>query len=223
MCAFSRGRRLLALVVVPMLVFLATGCTTLQRQAATDSQKNRITVLYDAFGKNPAMKKDWGYSALVEVGGKRILFDTGDNPDIFAQNVKAAGVDLKNLDFVVLSHRHGDHMGGLTHLLSVNPSVKIYAPKEPFGVYGSSLPSSFYRKAESLAFFGQHPICRSFVQFRSVETEAAAADCRIRAAAEAQHQLNHLFDRRQCVPRYSKDAVAARFVANHDHIRLTAV
>lgn len=34
------------------------------------------------------MKKDWGFAALVEVNGKRILFDTSDNPDIFAQNVK---------------------------------------------------------------------------------------------------------------------------------------
>jgi 7,8-dihydropterin-6-yl-methyl-4-(beta-D-ribofuranosyl)aminobenzene 5'-phosphate synthase len=53
-------------------------------------------------------------------------------------------------DFVVLSHRHSDHMAGLTYVLSLNPTVKIYAPKEGFGIYGSSLPSSFYRKDESL-------------------------------------------------------------------------
>jgi 7,8-dihydropterin-6-yl-methyl-4-(beta-D-ribofuranosyl)aminobenzene 5'-phosphate synthase len=41
-------------------------------------------------------------------------------------------------------------MAGLSHVLSVNPKVKIYAPKEGFGIYGSSLPSSFYRKDESL-------------------------------------------------------------------------
>src|SRR5262249_39914894 len=39
---------------------------------------------------------------------------------------------------------------GLNYVLSVNPKVKIYAPKEGFGVYGSSLPSSFYRKDASL-------------------------------------------------------------------------
>jgi 7,8-dihydropterin-6-yl-methyl-4-(beta-D-ribofuranosyl)aminobenzene 5'-phosphate synthase len=50
----------------------------------------------------------------------------------------------------VLSHRHSDHMAGLNHVLSVNPTVKIYAPKEGFGIFGSSLPSSFYRKDESL-------------------------------------------------------------------------
>jgi 7,8-dihydropterin-6-yl-methyl-4-(beta-D-ribofuranosyl)aminobenzene 5'-phosphate synthase len=49
-----------------------------------------------------------------------------------------------------MSHRHGDHMGGLAYLLSVNPKVKIYAPKEGFGVYGSDLPSTFYRKDTSL-------------------------------------------------------------------------
>ena len=96
------------------------------------------------------MQKDWGYAAFVEYGGKRILFDTGNNPDILAQNAKAKGVDLTKLDFVVMSHRHGDHMGGLTYLLKVNPTVKIYAPKEGFGVYGADLPSSFYRKDASL-------------------------------------------------------------------------
>jgi 7,8-dihydropterin-6-yl-methyl-4-(beta-D-ribofuranosyl)aminobenzene 5'-phosphate synthase len=78
------------------------------------------------------------------------LFDTGNDADIFAANVKAKGVDLKTLDFVVLSHRHSDHMAGLNYVLSVNPTVKIYAPKEGFGIYGSSLPSSFYRKDENL-------------------------------------------------------------------------
>lgn len=118
--------------------------------AATAEPENRITILYDAFGKDASMRKDWGFSALVEIAGKRILFDTGDDRDIFAANVKAKGVDLKKLDFVVLSHRHGDHMAGLAHVLSVNPTVKIYAPKEGFGIFGSSLPSSFYRKAEAL-------------------------------------------------------------------------
>jgi 7,8-dihydropterin-6-yl-methyl-4-(beta-D-ribofuranosyl)aminobenzene 5'-phosphate synthase len=131
-----------------------TGCASAGRNpqsaANSGSQKAQITVLYDAFGKPSAMEKDWGYASLIEYGGKRILFDTGDNPDILAQNAKAKGVDLSKLDFVVMSHRHGDHMGGMSYLLSVNPKVKIYAPKEIFGVYGFSLPSKFYRKDEAL-------------------------------------------------------------------------
>src|SRR6185312_16079986 len=110
----------------------------------------RITILYDAFGKDTTMTKDWGYAALVEINGKRILFDTGDDAAVLAKNVKAKGVDLTKLDFVVLSHRHSDHVSGLSYVLSVNPHVKIYASKEGFGIFGSDLPSTFYRKDDSL-------------------------------------------------------------------------
>jgi 7,8-dihydropterin-6-yl-methyl-4-(beta-D-ribofuranosyl)aminobenzene 5'-phosphate synthase len=112
--------------------------------------KAQITVLNDAFGGRSSMQRDWGYSAFIEYGGKRILFDTGNNPNILARNAKAKGVDLTKLDFIVMSHRHGDHMGGLSYVLKVNPKVKIYAPKEGFGVYGADLPSAFYRKDSGL-------------------------------------------------------------------------
>lgn len=96
------------------------------------------------------MIKDWGISALIEFNGQRILFDTGNNAEIFAHNVKTAGVNLLDLDFVIVSHRHLDHTAGLNHLMEANPAVKIYAPKESFGVFGSTLPSAFYRKKEDL-------------------------------------------------------------------------
>jgi len=135
-------------------LFLALPTINTKNSVAAISQVSpsqaQITILYDAFGQNSRMQKDWGYAALVEYGGKRILFDTGNNPRILAENAKAKGIDLTKLDFVVMSHRHGDHMGGLSYLLSVNPKVTIYAPKESFGVYGADLPSSFYRKDTSL-------------------------------------------------------------------------
>jgi len=134
------------------LVFALGGCTatTSSPPAAAGTGKAQVTVIYDAFGKAPGMQKDWGYAALVEYGGKRILFDTGNNPQALEQNAKAKGIDLSKLDFVVMSHRHGDHMGGMDYLLKMNPKVKIYAPKEGFGVYGADLPSTFYRKDAAL-------------------------------------------------------------------------
>src|SRR6516162_2168704 len=143
MIAFRSWLRAGALICV---VPLATEIET----AMAAEPSGRITIIYDAFGKDPAMTKDWGFSALVEIAGKRILFDTGNDRNIFAANVKAKEIDLTSLDFVVMSHRHADHMGGLSYVLSVNPRVKIYAPKEGFGIYGSSLPSSFYRKDQAL-------------------------------------------------------------------------
>jgi 7,8-dihydropterin-6-yl-methyl-4-(beta-D-ribofuranosyl)aminobenzene 5'-phosphate synthase len=142
-----RMQRSIALFVAGAFA-LVVGLACATERAAADDVK--ITILYDAFGTDPAMTKEWGFAALVEIGGKRILFDTGNNRDVFAANVKAKGIDLAKLDFVVLSHRHSDHMAGLAHVLSVNPHVKIYAPKEGFGIFGSSLPSSFYRKDEAL-------------------------------------------------------------------------
>ena len=76
------------------LLLIAPLCASSVIGAGGDSgtaSTEQITVLYDAFGKITAMKKDWGFAALVEIGGRRILFDTGNNPDVFAQNVKAAG------------------------------------------------------------------------------------------------------------------------------------
>jgi 7,8-dihydropterin-6-yl-methyl-4-(beta-D-ribofuranosyl)aminobenzene 5'-phosphate synthase len=136
--------------IVSLLAGVLGAIVVLARLAAPAAAEAKITILYDAFGDDPAMKKDWGYSALVEVDGKRILFDTGNDRDVFAANVKAKGIDLTKLDFVVMSHRHSDHMAGLAHVLSVNPGVKIYAPKEGFGIFGSSLPSRFYRRDETL-------------------------------------------------------------------------
>ncbi len=91
------------------------------RPALAQSDKAQITVLYDAFGKTSTMTKDWGFAAFIEYGGKRILFDTGNNAEIFAHNVKAKGIDLTKLDFAVVSHRHGDHTSGLNYLMTVNP------------------------------------------------------------------------------------------------------
>src|ERR1700740_1486014 len=126
--SLMKTTRLSSLTAAVGSIWLLSSCATPQPTPATTAvARARITVLYDAFGKDAAMTKDWGYSALVEINGKRILFDTGDDAAIFAKNVKAKGVDLTKLDFVVLTHRHGDHVSGLSYVLKVNPKVRIYA------------------------------------------------------------------------------------------------
>lgn len=136
--------------LIPLLCLLGGLVAINVSKAQAAPNEGQITVLYDAFGKTSNMQKDWGFSAYIEYGGKRILFDTGNNAEIFAHNVKAKGIDLTKLDFAVVSHRHGDHTSGLNHLMTVNPSVKIYAPKENFGVFGAALPGTFYKRDESL-------------------------------------------------------------------------
>lgn len=59
---------------------------------------------------------EWGYSALVEVDGRKILFDTGAHPDVVLRNATELGMDLSTVETVILSHNHGDHTGGLIAL-----------------------------------------------------------------------------------------------------------
>jgi 7,8-dihydropterin-6-yl-methyl-4-(beta-D-ribofuranosyl)aminobenzene 5'-phosphate synthase len=129
--------KLLAFVI--MLIPIATIlCAT---SGAVSPNGKQITILYDAFGKLSNLRKDWGYSALIEYGGKRILFDTGSNAEFFKHNVAALKIDLSHLDLVVISHRHGDHTSGLSYVLSMNPNVTIYAPSEVSGFGTLVLPS----------------------------------------------------------------------------------
>lgn len=128
---------------------------------AAEESPNRVTILYDAFGKSSSLTMDFGFAALVEYEGKRILFDTGNNARIFEHNVKALGVDLRNIDFVVISHRHSDHTSGITYLLTVNPKVRIYVPDEAWGLFARGVKSDIYRKDPSLPaemrYYGGHP------------------------------------------------------------------
>ncbi len=59
---------------------------------------------------------EWGFSALIEADGHRILFDTGGRPDTVLLNAKSMRIDLSDVEEVVLSHNHGDHTGGLVRL-----------------------------------------------------------------------------------------------------------
>ena len=59
---------------------------------------------------------EWGFAALVEVDGKRILFDTGARPETVLQNAREMKVDLASITDVILSHNHGDHTIGLMTL-----------------------------------------------------------------------------------------------------------
>jgi 7,8-dihydropterin-6-yl-methyl-4-(beta-D-ribofuranosyl)aminobenzene 5'-phosphate synthase len=113
------------------LLFLLSLAVALCNPFSAKAQgEKRITILYDAFGPPSSLKMDWGFAALIEYNGRRILFDTGNNAKIFEHNVNQLKVDLTRLDSVVISHRHGDHTSGLNYIVKVNPTVKIYAPEE---------------------------------------------------------------------------------------------
>jgi 7,8-dihydropterin-6-yl-methyl-4-(beta-D-ribofuranosyl)aminobenzene 5'-phosphate synthase len=86
----------------------------------------KITVLVTNLGGDPHEGDgEWGYSALVEVDGHKILYDTGSSADMVLRNAKALKIDLSDVEEVVLSHNHYDHVGGLMalrrELAKINP------------------------------------------------------------------------------------------------------
>ena len=136
-------------MVRSILCLLSLAVALCSPVVAKAQNERRITILYDAFGPPSSLKMDWGFAALIEYNGRRILFDTGNNAKIFAHNVDQLNVDLTRLDAVVISHRHGDHTSGLNHLVKINPSVKIYAPVEA-AYFNGPTPLAFLQRTPGL-------------------------------------------------------------------------
>lgn len=131
------------------LAATALAAAPLHGRQASPAAGGRITVLYDAFGRPSALEKDWGFAAFVEYGGRRLLFDTGNDAGIFERNIDRLAIDLTRLDAVLISHRHGDHTTGLTSLLRRNPRVRIYAPQEG-AFFKSRIPDAFLARHAGL-------------------------------------------------------------------------
>jgi 7,8-dihydropterin-6-yl-methyl-4-(beta-D-ribofuranosyl)aminobenzene 5'-phosphate synthase len=76
----------------------------------------KITVLSTMLvGDYPGLG-EWGFSALVEADGHRILLDTGAHPETVLQNARDLNVDLSDVKEVILTHNHWDHVRGLMTL-----------------------------------------------------------------------------------------------------------
>jgi 7,8-dihydropterin-6-yl-methyl-4-(beta-D-ribofuranosyl)aminobenzene 5'-phosphate synthase len=93
------------------------------------SNEIAITVVHDNHPYADSLKMAWGFSALVTGPAPTILFDTGSDGTVLLENMARLRIDPGRIDIVVLSHIHGDHTGGLTGLLQVNPRVQVYLPE----------------------------------------------------------------------------------------------
>ena len=118
---------------------IATGLTVMLTAAAQNAppiREAKITILSTMLADKGI--GEWGFSALVEVDGKRLLFDTGAQPDTVLRNAQALRLDLSDVVDVVLSHSHWDHVGGLAAMR------KALAAKNPAAVSRVHVGQGFF-------------------------------------------------------------------------------
>jgi len=89
--------------ILILLAGILLACGTTLVDAFESAEEVRVTVLYDNTCAVEGVESDWGFSCVVQGTGKTILFDAGTKPEIFARNVDASKVNLKNVERVFTS------------------------------------------------------------------------------------------------------------------------
>jgi len=96
-------------------------------QPAAQIHALKITVLSTMLVGDAPGLGEWGFSALVEADGHRILLDTGSHPETVLQNARDLNIDLSNVKEVILTHNHWDNVPGLMtfarELIKKNPAA----------------------------------------------------------------------------------------------------
>ncbi len=115
---------------------------------------------------------EWGFSVYIQSNDTNILFDTG-HTGIYIHNAKNLNIDLQKTEYVVLSHYHWDHTGGLRFHNFKRKKKIIFHPElisklnEPeanniskdFSIITSKTPLEF---SKNIFFLGEIPRLNTF-------------------------------------------------------------
>lgn len=88
----------------------------------------RIAALVENTSAHKKYRKKHGLCLYIETANHKVLFDVGPD-DTFLRNAKEMGINIKEVDTVVISHGHADHGGALALFLQTNSKAKIYLHK----------------------------------------------------------------------------------------------
>ncbi len=123
-------RQAQGMALLPTSTVAATSTRTVATATPTEAAGGlTITILYDNNEYDERLETAWGFACLVEGPEKTILFDTGGDSAMLLRNMHTLGLDPRDVDVVVISHIHGDHVGGLAGFLEENHAVTVYLPQ----------------------------------------------------------------------------------------------
>ncbi len=126
------------LTLTIVLLFSLSSCAYSEpspSQTSPTQASLTLTIVYDNNDYAQRLETRWGFSCFMKGLEKNVLFDTGGDSPTLLGNMEKLDIDPANVDVVVLSHIHGDHVGGLAGFLKENSDVTVYLPE--------SFPQSF--------------------------------------------------------------------------------
>jgi len=88
-----------------------------------------VTIVCDNYKTRDDLDVCWGFSCLISLDGKNILFDTGSDGIVLSKNMARLGIDPASIDLLIISHQHWDHTGGIYYILDANRNLQISVPK----------------------------------------------------------------------------------------------
>jgi 7,8-dihydropterin-6-yl-methyl-4-(beta-D-ribofuranosyl)aminobenzene 5'-phosphate synthase len=131
--------RLLFLPVLTVALFVSVQGATVTSAQTTRASDVKVTILSTMLvGNASAGMGEWGFAAVIEVEGRRLLVDTGARAETVLRNATELKVDLASITDLVITHNHADHTGGLLvlrrELAKQNPQAlsRVHVPKGVF-------------------------------------------------------------------------------------------